>query len=341
MQQLEWTDRYPEGTHQPLLGLGPTTFSAGSWCQTPGLGLQSQGEGHPVLPSGIVLARRFVQSLRRELTVSHHILSTSFTPWRSQVIPSVHPQSLCTSSPACLSLRFPLLKNSGNAASCRKSSLTAHPVPWPSGLLCDGDTLHTPQDPSPHPVGQTAANSLGLLCQAKCYEKVAGNWKRPEFVPSSQIPGLLCRLLLLPESCSLCVASASILALWAVDGTPFAEVPARAFRSSVPVHGGPFLLLNSQMGLGFRPPRLTSRVPWLQHMSLVGGGLLSTPTEALAGPGWDLGVRTPDFPEPGRERLGLGSAWSPTEVQALVLPIHARVEAIDIPENKASQTKGF
>lgn len=41
----------------------------------------------------------------------------------------------------------------------------------------------------------------------------------------------------------------------------------------------------------------------------------------MAGPGWDQGVRTPDFPEPGRERLGLDSAWSPTEVQALVLPI--------------------
>lgn len=83
-------------------------------------------------------------------------------------------------------------------------------------------------------------------------------------------------------------------------------------------------------------PCLTSRVPWLQHMSAWYVEGLCTLTEALAGPGWDLGVRTPDFPEPGRERLGLGPAWSPTEVQALVLPIDVRVGALDIPENKVS-----
>lgn len=61
------------------------------------------------------------------------------------------------------------------------------------------------------------------------------------------------------------------------------------------------------------------------------GATLSTLTEALAGPGWDLGVRAPDFPEPGREWLGLGSAWSPTEVQVVV---PAKVGAIDTPKTR-------
>lgn len=40
-------DSGPQGhTLSPLLGLGPATFSAGSRCQTPGLGLKSQGEVH-------------------------------------------------------------------------------------------------------------------------------------------------------------------------------------------------------------------------------------------------------------------------------------------------------
>lgn len=130
--------------------------------------------------------------------------------------PSCLPQRLCTSFPECLSLRLQLLKNSGNAASCRKSSLTAHPqalVLWPFVRVSDthtgsGQGMHITQPVNP-PRGQTVANSsLSFLGQAKCCGTVSGNWKRPECV-SGSIPGGLDIWLLLPESCFLFVVSAS------------------------------------------------------------------------------------------------------------------------------------
>lgn len=216
------------------------------------------------LPSGIVLAPRIVKFLHQELTLSHStwILSTVLPHWDSRAIPPVYPQRLCTSFPECLSLRFQLLKNSGNAASCRKSSLTAHPqalVLWPFVRVSDthtgsGQGIHITQPVIPPP-GQTEANSsLGLLGQAKCCGKVAGNWKRPECVPGS-ITGGLGKWLLLPESYFLFVVSASsLLALWAGDGDPLQrchQEPSDTVFTWPSL--GPFLLRNSPMLLGFLP----------------------------------------------------------------------------------------
>lgn len=83
-----------QGTHTwPLLGLGPTTFSADSRCQTPGLGLKSQGEAHLDSSSGIVLAPRIVKFLHQELTLSHStwILNTALPSWGSPATPPVYP----------------------------------------------------------------------------------------------------------------------------------------------------------------------------------------------------------------------------------------------------------
>lgn len=142
------------------------------------------------------------------------------------------------------------------------SSLTAHPqalVLWPFVRVSDthtgsGQGIHITQPVIPPP-GQTEANSsLGLLGQAKCCGKVAGNWKRPECVPGS-ITGGLGKWLLLPESYFLFVVSASsLLALWAGDGDPLQrchQEPSDTVFTWPSL--GPFLLRNSPMLLGFLP----------------------------------------------------------------------------------------
>lgn len=149
--------------------------------------------------------------------------------------PSIYPQCLCTSFPECLSLRFQLLKNSGNAASCRKSSLTAHSqalVLWPFVMVSDTHTgsrqgIDFTQPVIP-PSGKTVAIPLCVFwAKLSAVKGLLGTGKDLNVCPAPSLGDWV-------DGCSCLSLVSSLLSLplppSPVGRRRFAEVTSRAFR---------------------------------------------------------------------------------------------------------------